>query len=166
MKTNRIIKKLKTTLYLCFIGISVATSLEAGNKVNNGGSTFPQEVKHRFEALLGYIKQNRSEQNILNDDQIDRLEEVLWDTRIELSDQPPVDARGQEVDAINQVDPNRPGKKMLVFHRERLEKLFAPDQDQVPSYRFILHEFLQVAGIDDEQNELSVKLMMGFSLRP
>jgi len=144
---------LLTVLFLVLFPLGLA---EAGNDNGNGGDGYAAEFVATAKTAVRLLKNHPTDESI-PDYGIDlkQFETAVKTTAVHSEERLFLD--DQEVDAINY-----PQKKLIKISRSRWKELRSNDQEQA-RYRLVIHEYLFIIGIDDQQYRVSDGIMESLS---
>jgi|GEM_PF-3551657 len=147
-----------TQTALVGILLSLFCEIAAAQHVSNGGNYVSTEFITRARLIYSFLGDNpRHSVNAHVNRQL--LQKAIDSTVVEVSSQVmPRDTMGREVDAFVAPFPcTRIGECRIVLRRSFWNDALRANQN---IYRLVLHEYLRVLGIHDENNEVSSQLEM------
>ncbi len=121
----------------------------AGDRVGNGGDRIAAEFISR-----GYFLADRIESELISPKNRQDLLRAVQDTPVQVVNHDTIDIFGRIVDAIVIDDPIGPGK-LIQLNRAAWTRNFESTSGVL---RLVLHEYLRVMDIDDDQYRISSQL--------
>ncbi|MGE0173252.1 MAG: hypothetical protein AB7T49_10715 [Oligoflexales bacterium] len=136
---------------------TIAAQVPVDDRVGNGGNIVAGEFAKRAYTALSYLSHLPDDQWIadFNRDKLPLLKEAVKLTPVQVVQKDFLDNKGNKVDAKVEPDPKSPNGKKIMLHEESWQKLF---NSSLASSHIILHEYLRVIGIDDDQFKISSQI--------
>lgn len=145
---------MKHLMFACAIWILASTAL--GQHVSNGGNFVTTEFITRARLIHKFLSERPA--HVLNSKiNLQKLQLAIDKTIVDLATVPmPRDTLGREVDAYVTPYPCRtPGSCSIILRRLFWDQALRSD---LHIYRLVLHEYLRVMSLHDENNEISALL--------
>ena len=123
-----------------------------GNEGAHGGDWISSEFTVHGQRLISLLKNNPANTQLLTADKLKAFIFAVQTTPVNATDEILRKPNGDPADALTVVDPSSLSGKAIRLHRQRWDNLL---NNKVDVYRLVFHEYLQAAGINDDEYRIS-----------